>query len=139
MPVALDYVTPSQALYWYVTANGVIDVGIGSRMYPIKLPGNPTLPAIVYQQFGEPSQLTHSGPSGYDMVRIQLAVIAQTYTELVAVSQRLRRLLNGAKGVWAGLNVQSVGIENEFDAPEPPESALHRRLFEIYLEFSAQF
>jgi hypothetical protein len=109
----------------------------GVTPYPVRLPSAPVLPAMVYQVISTPSQMTHTGPSGYAIVRIQYGIIAKTYEEVKAWGQKFRASFDGMKGTWAGLNVQSVMIENEFDSPEPPDSTLHRRLFQLAIEYSA--
>lgn len=136
--VVLEFPVVEEALvYWLRTSQA--NLGIGDRIYPSRLPGSVVLPAITYQTISTPNQITHSGPSGFAVARFQLGVIAKTFQECRAVSQRLRIALNGVKGVWANVNVQSVMVDQEFDAPEPSDTGLFRRVFEITVEYSALY
>lgn len=119
------------ALYSYLAAAGIA----GGRIYPHKLPANAILPAVAYQTFGNPQQTTHQGPSSYHLTRIQLSIMAETYTSCITVCQQIRTLLDGASGTWAEIKVQSCLIENEIDGAEPLDTMLSRRIIEVALEW----
>lgn len=114
-----------------------VEVVMGAKPYPVRLPQSPVLPATVYQVISTPSQMTHTGPSGYALIRIQVGIIGETYSDVRAASQRFRAGFDGTSGTWNDVRVQSVIIENEFDSPEPPNSTLHRRIFQLAIEYSA--
>lgn len=138
MTVGLLYPVIEQSLvYWLRSESANLD--IDERIYPFKVPGGATFPVVIYQSISTPNQITHTGPSGYSVGRYQLGVVGKTYSEVRAVSQRLRIALNGVKGFWAGIEVQSVMVDQEFDAPEPSDTGLFRRVFEITIEYSALY
>lgn len=132
IPTQLE-ISIEQALYAYLASLGICD----GRIYPRKLPGHATLPAIAYQRYGTPPQMTHGGPSSYALSRIQLGVMANTYSDALFVSQQLHWALAGATGTWSGVLIFGCTVDSDVDAPEPLDSLMHRRLLEVSIEHAA--
>lgn len=132
IPTSLG-ISIEQALYSYLVSLGICN----GRIYPRKLPAHVTLPAIAYQRYATPPQMTHAGASSYSLTRIQLGVMANSYSDALFISQQLEAALAGATGTWAGVKVFSCTIDSQVDAPEPLDSLMHRRLLELSLEHAA--
>ena len=101
---------------------------VGERIYPLRLPQNPALPAIVYQRISRPEDgMAHDGAgSGIAHPRFQFACYANEgdggYDEAQRVAERLVVALNGFKGQMGSVNVNNVGaaiVDNAFDDYEP--------------------
>lgn len=131
-PTTLE-VSIEQALYKYLISFGIC----GGRIYPHKLPANVGLPAIAYSMVNQPSNLTHTGPSTYALSRMQLSIMAKTYSDNLLICQQLRAVLEGMSGIWSGIQVFVVTIDSEMDGEEPLDTTLHRRLMELTLEHAA--
>jgi Protein of unknown function (DUF3168) len=66
---------------------------IATRVYPVELPVNPTLPAIAFKQIGSQSQASFDG-SGFQQKRIEFAVHASSYLAAITVKAALIKVLN---------------------------------------------
>lgn len=94
--------------------NGGI-AALGSRVYPLRIPQNPTYPALAYQRISTPRIMSHDGASKLAMPRIQLTLWASTYSSLKAVSEALRGLLIGYRGTVGGVVIQGIFFDSERD------------------------
>ena len=113
------------------TIGGVVD----NRIYPLMIPQgdayNPHLvgPCLTYQRISTPRIVTHqsSGATG-DLTnpRFQFDAWAATQKPAKAVSDALRAVLHGKRGVLAGgVTIRAAIAENE--EPEfDPDSELYR-------------
>lgn len=75
---------------------------VGARVYPLKLPQKPTLPAITYQRISGPHVHSHSGISGLARPRYQFTCWAEKYADAKATAEILRLALDGYKGTMGG-------------------------------------
>lgn len=65
-------------LYGVLAADAGVTALAGTRIYPLLLPQEPTLPAITYQRISTTAVHTRSG-NGLAFVRLQLDCFAATY------------------------------------------------------------
>lgn len=82
--------------------SAIIGVGLEARIYPGKLPQNPTLPAMTYQLISGPRDYNQQGADGVVRFRFQLDMYGRTYGEVVT----LKRVTLAA---ISGLHNQSFG------------------------------
>ena len=57
-----------------LTGNGAVAALVGTRVYPVVLPQNPTLPAIVYQELRTGTVVASDGDTGLREGRWQLSL-----------------------------------------------------------------
>ena len=105
-----------EALIAYLLTQSGLTALISNRAYPLKLPQNPTLPAIVYQKIDAPRLQGFSADYGV-MTRIQITSWALTYTGASAVQEQIRAAVqNCMNQTMSGILVKNI----EFD--EGPDS-----------------
>jgi hypothetical protein len=102
---------------------------ISTRIYPLRLPVEVTLPAMTYQRISTPREITqdqvNNGSDGGELAypRFQFAVYDDGYSDVKAVVKQLRKCLNGFSGTFGtGANtvkVYGVLAENEIDNYDP--------------------
>jgi len=83
----------------------------GYRIYPYKLPQNPTLPAITYTLIYGESLQSHSGSSGLRFPRYQVdawTTLADGYDSAKALQEQIRLALQGWTGTAAGVRVTAI-------------------------------
>ena len=86
-----------------------------TRIYPMLMPQNPTLPAIVYQKISGPRSYSHSGDQNLTFTRYQFSCWAHTYAGAKALAAQLRDCLSGRKyGV-----IRASFCVNELDDYDP--------------------
>lgn len=107
------------ALAKHVTEAPQTAAHIGGRMYPKRLPQNPTYPAIVYHRVSGNREHSHDSSSGLAHPRIQLDVYARTHVEAKAVAEAVRSVLDGLPagklGGSAGVDTSGVFLEDDDD------------------------
>lgn len=68
---------------------------VGTRIYPLVLPQNPTFPAIVYQRISSLDTSDIEGKESLDMGRFQIKVFAKTYKESVDIAELVKTAMQG--------------------------------------------
>jgi hypothetical protein len=71
---------------------------VGSRVYPAKLPEKITLPAVAYQMSLDTAVNSLSGDSGLDIFRLEVACWATSYAGAQDVAKAVREALIDAPG-----------------------------------------
>ena len=110
--------TIEEALKSRLTSYAGLAALIGSRAFPMALPENPTLPAVVYQRISGTREQALGGSTGLARPRFQVIVWATTYAQARAAATQVRLALDGWDGVLGGTGgVQaSITLLNEIDA-----------------------
>lgn len=90
---------------------------IGDRVYPVRLPPEPTLPAIAYQVVSEVRARAPRSRPGWVKSVVQLSVIGHDYDQAHAVAAALRRAIDRQRGVYGGIDVRDVLDDGAQDDP----------------------
>lgn len=105
-----------EGLMAYLKATAGITALVGARIYPLTLPEEPTLPAIVIQRISTPRTLTHdtSGATG-DLIspRFQFDAWGTSQAATKAISDALRAALNGKTGAAGGVTLRAALADEE--------------------------
>lgn len=91
---------------------------IGERVYPLKLPQRPTLPAVTYQIISGPRRYTQDGAALPTTFRVQVEFWAGEYEEARAVRDAILPNLSGAKFEGLGsppVKLNRIFVDNERD------------------------
>ncbi len=89
---------------------------IGDRIYPVKLPQNPTYPAITYFQVSGSPIYTKQGRHG-TRPRVQISCWAKSYTQVKQLAEKVKLAMDG----YAKENLH----QNETDIYEDDVSVYH--------------
>lgn len=123
------------ALFSRVTTYAGFAALCGTRVYPIVLPQNPTLPAVTFQRISAVREQIFGGSAGLAHPRFQFTVWASTYASSRDVAEQLRLALDGYYGLMGGAGgVQAdatlVGEQEFFD----PETGWYQTMmdFEVW-------
>jgi len=85
-----------------------------SRIYPQKLPQDPTYPALTFQRVSGARVGNLAGAAGRAKPRITFSCWAQTYVAAQALAAEVRASLNGFKGTLTTISAD-IALENEID------------------------
>ena len=102
-----------------LAADGTVSGLVSSRIYPMKLPQGPTMPAITYSRVSGPRVETITGPSGLAHPRVQVDSWASTYAGVKALATAVRKALDGYRGTIASVRVGGIIMDGELDLYEP--------------------
>lgn len=110
-----------QGIITYLKAQNVA----GQRVYPLSLPQNAVLPAVVVQRVSGLPDYTHDGDSGLEPGRFQFTSWAESYAAAKATALSVKAALSGYKGSMGTVTVGASFIANELDLNDP-DSNLRR-------------
>lgn len=107
-------------LYSHLAANAGVSALVSTRIYPLLLPQEPTLPALVYQRIST-NPLGHSqdGPNHLARVRMQLRCHGATLLAAKQLADAVRAALDGYSGTMGTVTVLSCFRADEGDDDEP--------------------
>jgi hypothetical protein len=118
-------VSIESALYMHLTNDARVAALVSTRIYPLLIPADATMPAVAYQVIDDVPSYAHEGATGLSRARIQLTMQG-SYSQLVA----LRYALMGAVHAFSGdgsLDVQMRQVEAARDGyAETLERAVKR-------------
>lgn len=117
----------------------LVGAGTNARIYPLKLPQNPTFPAVTYQVISGPRDYTQQGRDGVVTYRVQCNLYARTYDGVRQLRDAFERSLSGLYNVVVGSppgRVQGVFILNERDIYESaldqlPPGGPYRKIIDL--------
>lgn len=112
-----------EQLRTYLLADATIAGLVGTRIYPAKLPQDPTMPAIMYQYIDGNSDISTDGPTGLATSTVQVDCWGASYSQMDALYEAVRLRLNGYAG---GDEVQGVFLVRKRDLYDD-EAELFRR------------
>lgn len=114
--------TLAENVHGHLTIHPGLVALIGARCYPLRLPQNPTLPAVTYQRISSVHNPTHDGDTGLRTVRWQVSCWATTYKAAEAVVAQVVDACNG----WADARPgEAAFIENQLDFYLPEVDMYH--------------
>ena len=94
---------------------------VKERIYILKLPQNPTYPAITYFRVSSPRH--HDIDVSYP--RFQFDSWASTYEEARNVANEIRKAIQREKGLWNGIKIIQVVYLNEVEMYENDTKIYH--------------
>ncbi len=104
----------AEDLFSYFTTRPALNALVDERVYPVKLPQGPTLPAITYQQVSDAPEYSHDAYAS-SSPRIQFTVWAESFIEGEAIAKQVKV----EAGAWHGVMRGAAFVENSVDLGEP--------------------
>ena len=105
-----------ETIYEHLTTNAGVVALVAARVYPVRMPQEPTLPCITYQRISGPVEYSRDGP-GLTESRFQISCWAETYAGAIALAAAVR----SAIGIFPEVSF----LENQPDMYEPETSVYH--------------
>lgn len=104
-----------QALYEYLSADADIKKRINGRIYPIVLPQNALLPAIVYSPVLANYDSALQGDTGFVRQTVQFVSHDTTYKKTRKLSRLIKKALQDYQGDMNGLCIQAVFVKSDYE------------------------
>jgi hypothetical protein len=102
-----------QAVYEYISGNPEIQAVVQGRIFPVVLPQDEPLPAIVYAPVVANYDSALQGDTGYVRQTIQFACHDKTFKKARQLSRLVKKALQDYKGDMNGLDIQAVFIKSD--------------------------
>lgn len=106
----------------------ILTSGGVTRIYPLVIPEDQTMPAMAYQRISRPQLHSQDGPTGLAWPRFQWTMKAVTETAVIALAEAVRTALDGYVGTVEGVRIDAIFCENEWDAFNPLDKTYEVRL-----------
>lgn len=107
------------SLYTYITADVTVSGLIGTRLYPLDLPQQPTAPCVTYHRVSTVPLYALDGDADVDTVRIQIDSYDDTVLGAKTLADAIRARIGGFRGDMSGTTVQAVFLDSEQDFGDP--------------------
>ena len=104
-----------QALYEYLSADAEIKNRVRGRIYPIVLPQNAPLPAIVYSPVLANYDSALQGDTGFVRQTVQFVSHDTTYKKTRELSRLIKKALQDYQGDLNGLLIQAVIVKSDYE------------------------
>ena len=104
-----------QAVYEKLCSDAGISNYVRGRIYPIVLPEDAPLPAIVYTPVLANYDSALQGDTGFVRQTIQFVCHATTYKKTRELSRKVKRVFQDYSGNMCGLIIQAVFIKSDYE------------------------
>jgi len=116
----------------HLLADGPVAALIGTRMYPLILPQNPTYPCLTYEIVSDIPHRALAGDSDRERVRVRIHCWASTYTGAIDLATKVRTSVADHSGLMGTTAVSSVKFETWNDTfDDAPE--VYRRIADFFI------
>lgn len=112
---------------------------VGTRIFPQVAPQSSPFPRITYQRISSGRRKTLDGIEGLVAASIQIDCWSKDYREAKNVANRVRVLVDGFKGSWAGFVIGLAQLEGEQEIYEPPANADEAGIHRVSLDLTCWF
>lgn len=123
-----------EGIVTYLTSVTVLVALQGNRVWPNRLPQNPTLPATTFREISNVPEYSHNGPSGYENVRMQFNCWATDPLAAKQLARALKRALSGFKGMMGSSSIGGCFLANSMDDFDDP-TGLSRVIVDFEFEY----
>ena len=126
--------TIEDGLYAHLSADSNIVAVVSDRIYPAKLPQDPTLPALSYKRISGVTLERQNGPACVDIVRIQIDCWAKVYEDAKNLAKLVRARLEAYQGLMGSIQVQACRVleDSMDDWDDVPDDYRVTSEFEIW-------
>ncbi|MBI5964936.1 MAG: hypothetical protein HY863_15765 [Chloroflexi bacterium] len=118
----------------YLTTHAPLVAMQETRVWPDRLPQDPTVPATVFFSVSDPTDYSHSGPSAWKEQRFQFDCWANNPLEAIELKNRTRRAFSGYKGMMGTTEIYAAFVENA-RTMDDDETGLYRRVLEVLFQY----
>lgn len=104
---------------------------VGDNIFPIKAMEDTTYPYIAYRRKALIPEYTKQTNSVEDSVFIDIAIVAESYSQTLGIANDVLRILDRKRGVFSGVDVTDIRVS---DSEEQADEVFMQRLeFEIFI------
>ena len=129
----------SQAVFEYLKTRDEIVGRVGDRIYPIVLPQNADLPAIVYSPILANYDSALQGDTGYVRQTMQFVCHDTTYKRSRELSRMVKKAFQDYHGDMCGLWIEAVFIKTDYEYNGNTALKYDTEEYMSSIEFDIQF
>jgi hypothetical protein len=129
-------VSIEDAVYARLTAVAGVTALIATRVYPVRVPQNPTYPLASYQKISDVPAHAMGSDAGVRTARVQVTAWGATYDDAKNVAIQVVAALSRFRGTSASVVVQDVFFENEVDLGFDAEALVHQVADDFFVYYA---
>ena len=129
----------SQAVFEYLKTRDEIVGRVGDRIYPIVLPQNADLPAIVYSPVLAHYDSALQGDTGFVRQTMQFVCHDTTYKKSRELSRMVKKAFQDYHGDMCGLWIEAVFIKTDYEYNGNTALKYDTEEYMSSIEFDIQF
>lgn len=116
-----------KAIVSLLGAAGPVTALVGTRIYPLQVPQDAVLPALVFETISDTPLDRLDAAAAYNLVqaRISVSVVASHYADVKAVLSAVRAACRYQRGLLGGVQVVSVLPDGTGPDLRDPDMALY--------------
>jgi len=122
---------PARSFRTYALTKTAVTDEIGTRLYPNRLPKNPTLPCAVYNVISHNPEHHLTGAAPLTKTRIQIDFFAATRSAVDNAADGLRDAADGYMGTAGSEYLQTCHLETQRDEHDDPIDASDAPVFRV--------
>lgn len=107
-----------EALYSRLSGFAGITALCSTRIFPVKIPDNTTMPCLSYHRISGSRIESMTGSSALVYARFQIDCWGRKYSDVKALAEQVRLALEGYKGTIAGVTIYGVNYLGDLDLYE---------------------
>lgn len=136
-----------RALVAFLKADPGVRSVVGTRVYPLVVPGSGALPALTYQLAGLRRETGLSGPTGVADARFLIAIVSRDPADGEAGGEAVRQLLDGLANATFGVpsdpgnSVLALGVtlNAERDLADDPGDGAGAPVYRTLLDYTIRY
>ena len=114
------------AIYTKLTGLAAVSAIVVLRIYPLKMPDNPTFPCVTYQRISSIREQTLSGRVSYCDALYQIDSWSESYDTTASLAAAIFAGLEGFRGIVSTVDIQGILSQNEIDLYEDDVKVFRR-------------
>jgi hypothetical protein len=108
---------------------------VGSRVYPVKMPQNASLPVITFQRISGERVFAMDKGSGLAFPRFQIDVWSKSYKEVKEIAEQVRLALEGYRNISSGVDINGILYLGDTDEFSSEGTDLQQEIFRVSMDF----
>ena len=128
-----------QAVYEYISGNPEIQAVVQGRIFPVVLPQDEPLPAIVYAPVVANYDSALQGDTGYVRQTIQFVSHEKSFKKARKLSRLVKKALQDYTGDMNGVEIQAVFIKSDYELNGNTSLKFDTEEFMSSIEFEFHF
>ena len=117
-----------EALFYKLANDTAVKALVASRVYPVLMPQDVTLPCLTYQRISTPRLHTHDKAGGTAHPRFQITVWDDNPKDVATLANAVRTCLDGFKGTVSTVVIQAILSDDDNDGYDPESQIFWRNL-----------
>lgn len=123
--------TPAKSLQTYLLTKAAVTDEIGTRLYPNRLPKNPTFPCAIYNTITQSPQHHFGGAAPLTYATIQIDIFAQTQIAAHDAANGFRDAADGYRGAAGSDYLQTCHLDIQRDDHDEPTDASDAPIYRV--------